>query len=146
MRTLLVLIALLLAPAVAFAEGVVVKKSTCLLTAVAPQSSEDGSNLADLKEYRIYVAATPAELPPPTGPTTMVPIAVVPAPELDPPAGRILTWPCTALALGQWWVTASAVDTSGNEGARAAFVPFVSSPDPDVVPPSAPSAPVVTGP
>ena len=116
----------------AWADGPVVKQSSCGVSWTAPQQSADGSNLADLKEYRVYVAATAVGLAAQTAP-----IAVVPAPEVDPPAGKTGAWPCKSLAIGQWYVTVTAADTAGNESVRPAAFPFVLADD---VSPQAPGS------
>lgn len=129
---------LCLGVAVAEAQtGPVVKQSTCTATWPAPQVSADGTNLADLKEYRVYVASTVAGLTP-----TLAPTAVVPAPAGDPAAGATGTWSCKSLAPGQWFLTVAAADTSGNEGVRSPISPFVSTDD---VAPGAPGVPVMAG-
>ena len=108
----------------AWADGPVVKQSTCAVSWVAPQLSADGSNLADLKEYRVYYSAgitVPA--------TVTAPIAIVPAPAQDPAAGATGTWPCKTLPLGQGAVTVTATDTAGNESVRPASFPFILADD-----------------
>lgn len=138
MRILLT-IALLLVAGPAWAQtGVTVKQSTCTATWTAPQTNADGTNLADLKEYGVYVGVALNAM------TTIT--AVVPAPAADPAAGATATWPCKSLVPGSYFIQVDAVDTSGNRSARTAAVPFVLIPDPDVVPPSAPGVPVVAGP
>lgn len=137
-KIVLIAAALFLLPGYVYADGVVVKQSTCTATWTAPQTNADGTNLADLREYRVFVAPTAAGLT-----ATLAPVAVVPAPALDPPAGATAQFSCKSLAPGQWYITVSAVDTGGNEGVRSPIVPFVSTDD---VAPSAPGAPVVAGP
>lgn len=142
MRALLLVALFLTLPLIAEAQtGPTVRQSTCTVTWPAPQTNADGTNLADLKEYRVYAASTAAGLTP-----TLAPVAIVPAAFADPPAGALFVWPCKTLATGQWFVTATAVDTSGNEGVRSPIGPFVLIPDPDVVAPSAPGVPVAAGP
>ena len=131
MKTLF-LLALLLVPTLAFADGPVVKQSTCTVTWDAPQTSADASNLTDLAAYGVYVAATPAAL----AAMGFLGAIAVPAPATDPPAGASATWSCKALAPGQYYVQVDAVDTLGNRSGRSAVVPFVSQDD---VPPQAPS-------
>lgn len=136
MKTLLT-IALLLVAGPAWAQ-VTVKQSTCVYTATAPQTNADGTNLTDLKEYRIYYATTLAGLT-----ATIPPFAVVPAPAADPAPGALLTWPCKTLPLGPGVITATAVDLGGNEGARVSVIPFSLQDD---VPPSALTNPQLVGP
>lgn len=128
---LAVAIVVALITSAAYADGPVVKQSTCTATWTAPQTNTDGSNLADLKEYRIYYS--PGITVPPT---VTAPFAVVPAPELDPPAGRQGTWPCKTLPIGQGAVTVTAVDTAGNESARSAVFPFILADDVSPQPPT----------
>jgi len=140
MRSILMLtVAILFALATpAWADGVVVKQSTCSLGWTAPQTNADATNLADLAAYGVYVAATPSALA-----ALTAPVAVVPAPALDPPAGASGIWPCKSLAPGQYYVQLDAVDTAGNRSVRSAVVPFVSADD---VAPAAPTGLSVTGP
>lgn len=135
MRTIIAAAVLLLASSVAWADGVVVNQATCQATWTAPQTNTDGTNLADLREYGVYVAATLQDLAALTAPT-----AIVAAPELDPPAGKTMTWlGCRQLAVGQWYAQIDAVDTSGNRSARTVPpVPFVVR---DAVSPQAPGQP-----
>ena len=116
-------------------EGPLVNQSTCLATWTAPQSNTDGSNLADLKEYGLYVAPTRAALA-----ALTAPLAIVAAPELDPPAGKTGVWPCATLALGQWYIQVDAVDTASNRSARSGVAPFVLR---DAVSPQAPGTPTL---
>ena len=94
MKTLL-LFALLLVPTLAFAEGVVVKQSTCMITWTAPQVNADGTPLADLKEYGVYLGPSPASL--------TAPVAVVAAPAPDPATGATASLSCKGLAPGQYY-------------------------------------------
>lgn len=136
MKKIALVIALCLLPALAWADGPVLNAATCSATFLSPQTNTDGSTLTDLKEWRIYVAQTTAALA-----ATTVPNAVITAPNADPVAGQQFVWTnCRQLAPGQWYVTASAVDTSGNEGPRSPVGPFVL---PDAVAPAAPGAPVL---
>lgn len=126
-------VGLCLMAAEAWADGPVVNQSTCSGKWNAPQTNADGTNLIDLKEYGVYVAATPAALA-----ALTAPVAVVVAPELNPPAGKTAVWPCAQLATGQWYAQVDAVDTSGNRSTRSGVSPFVSRDD---VSPQAPDIP-----
>ena len=106
-----------------WADGPVVKQSTCLASWDAPQTNTDGSNLNDLKEYRVYYA------PGITVPANIAPFVILPAPELDPPSGRQGQWACRTLPLGQGALAVTAVDTAGNESARSNPFPFVLADD-----------------
>ena len=108
----------------AWADGVVVKQSTCKLQWDAPQANVDGSNLADLAAYDVYIASTPAAVA-----ALTVPTAVVTAPELDPPAAKIGEWPCSALPAAQYYAQVRARDTGGNASGRTPALPFVSQDD-----------------
>ena len=140
MKTIVTAVLILFASvALASAEGVQVKKSTCMMLWDAPQTNADGTTLLDLKEYGVYAAPTQAGL------ATAVP-AVVNAPALDPPSGATGSLACNQWALGQHYFQVDAVDTTGNRSVRTAVVPFFLLPDPDGVAPSAPLAPRATGP
>lgn len=137
MKLVLTILIVLVSASVVFADGVVVKQSTCKVDWDAPQTNADNTNLADLKEYGVYVTTTTTPLPPGSAPT-----AVVAAPELDPVAGRTGQWQCNQLVPGQYYVQIDAVDTSANRSVRSPMLPFVSKDD---VPPSGPPVPRVTG-
>ena len=130
MRFVIAVALVFAAASVAWADGPVVKQSTCTATWTAPQTNTDGTNLGDLKEYRIYVAPTLAALA-----VLTVPTAVVPAPELDPPLGKTGSWPCKTLPLGQGYATVTAADTAGNESVRATVFPFILADDVSPQPP-----------
>jgi hypothetical protein len=104
------------------AQVPVVNQSSCSLSWDAPQTNVDGTNLIDLAGYRVYAAATAALLA-----TVTVPFATVPAPELDPPAGKSGTWVCKTLPVGPVVVAITAFDTAvpPNESARTPPFPFV---------------------
>ena len=127
MKTLM-LFALLLVPTLAFAEGSVVKQSTCTITWTAPQVNADGTPLADLKEYGVYLGPSPASL--------TAPVAVVAAPAPDPATGATASLSCKGLAPGQYYAQVDAVDAAGNRSGRTPVVPFVSQDD---VSPQAPT-------
>ena len=115
----LLVLALLLLAAPAWADGTIVNQSTCELSWLPPLVNTDNTLLIDLKEYRVYVGTTPP-------PLTAVPVAVVPASSPTPPATIRVTWPCASLALGQWYAFVTAADLAGNEGVRQTVaVPFV---------------------
>ena len=132
-RLLLLLAALLLLPALAWAQGPVVNQSTCTTSWDAPQTNGDASNLIDLAGYRVYAAPTVAALA-----ALTVPTAIVPALAADPPVGATGTWSCQSLSPGSWVWTVTAFDTEvpPNESGRTAAFPFVQRDD---VSPSAPS-------
>jgi hypothetical protein len=101
------------------------------LTWDAPQTNTDGTQLTDLKEYRVYVGTSPS------GPWTQV--AVIVAPDANPIAGAtaaslLSTWG-TLASPGNYYTTVVAVDTSLNVGPVAIPVPFVLG---DAVAPSSP--------
>ena len=126
----LLVLALLLLAAPAWADGKIVPQSTCVLSWTAPTTNVNGTLLLDLQEYRVYLASTP---PIPLA----APIAVVPAAAPNPPAGLTVTWPCSGQPAGQYYAFVTAADTSGNEGPRQpAALPFVSRDDvsPSMVP------------
>ena len=127
-----ILLVLLLVPAISWAQALTIKQSTCTATWTAPQTNTDGTNLNDLKEYRVYYGISVIALA-----ASTVPVATVLAPELDPPAGKTGTWPCKTLPLGTGFMAVTAADTAGNESAKSgAFGPFVLADD---VSPQAPS-------
>lgn len=115
----------------AWAEGVVVKKSTCTVKWTEPQTNVDGTELLDLREYGVYVDSAPNLM--------VTPIAVVPAPNPNPILGAILSWPCNSLTVGQKYVQIDAVDILGQRSTRSALVPFVLEADVVDGPPSAPT-------
>ena len=119
------------------ASAQAVNQATCLVSWTAPQTNADGTNLADLKEYGVYVGTALNLM------TTVT--AVVPAPNADPVAGATASWSCKALVPGSYFVQVDAVDTTGNRSVRTAAVPF-SVVVPDVVAPSAPTGLQVVGP
>lgn len=128
MKIALIVLAILVAPVLAWADGPVVKQSTCVLTWEAPQTNADGTNLADLKEYGVYIGTAPNLM--------AAPVAVVPAPSSDPVAGVSISWSCSHLPLGQQYAQVDAVDLAGNRSTRTALLPFVLAED---VAPAAPT-------
>lgn len=131
----LLALALLLIASPSWADGVVVAADKCSATWLAPQTNADGSNLADLKEYGVYVASSAAAVA-----ALATPTYVVASPELDPATGRTVKWDCSnKLAIGQYYAQIDAVDTSGNRGGRTVVVPFVVR---DAVSPQVPGLPV----
>lgn len=132
------LVAMLMVASVAEAQvGPVCKKTTCKVMFTEPQTNTDGSNLNDLREYRIYVATSVANLA-----AMATPTFVVPAANPDPVAGGVVTFTgIRNLAVGQWFMQVSAADISGNEGGRTASAPFFLQDD---VSPSLPGIPVIS--
>lgn len=123
---LLISFTLIAAPALAATTA------NCTVTWTAPQTSVDGSNLADLKEYGVYVTLANTAFP-------ATPTAVVTAPALDPVAGATALWDCKNLAVGSYIVQVDAVDTGGLRSPRSGVVPFsLTAPPPPNVAPSAP--------
>ena len=122
-----VLIALLI-PSLAFAEGPILKQSACVLTWNVPQLNTDGSNLADLKEFGIYVGAALNAM---TTPVAVVTVAVP-----DPAAGATASWSCAGLPIGQKYAQIDAVDTAGNRSGRSAVLPFELADDVSPQPPT----------
>ena len=137
MRYAITLCAFLVAvPVVAEAVGPVVTPAACSVTWDAPQVNVDGSNLADLKEYRVFVANDAVTVAAMTTPT-----ATLPAPAQDPAVGATATWACGSLPPAQYYVQAEAVDLAGNRSARPVPFPFVvqtGAPLPDTVAPDRP--------
>ena len=123
MRSLL-LAALLLLPVAAWAEGPVVKQSTCVASWTAPTTNADGTPLTDLAAYRLYDGAA------------LTPFVTVPSATAAPAPNTTVTTPCTTWPVGQRHTAVAAVDTAGNESVRSASFPFVLLDD---VPPQAPS-------
>ena len=127
MRTLLVLIALLV-PSLAFAEGPILKQSACVLTWNVPQLNTDGSNLADLKEFGVYIGSSPSAM--------AAPVAVVPVAVPDPATGATASWSCAGLPIGQKYAQVDAVDSAGNRSGRSAVLPFELADDVSPQPPT----------
>lgn len=132
MKILLTLALLLLvATAPAFAAGPVIRPSNCGINNGsgwdAPQLNNDGSNLTNLKEYRLYISTEQVDVT-----TVTTPFLVIPAPEADPPAGKrmflAVGW-CRGLPVGQMYAQVEAVTLSGAVSARTAPYPFVSALD-----------------
>ena len=123
MKTLLIA-ALLLLPVTAWAEGPVVKQSTCVASWTAPTTNADGTALTDLAAYRLYDGAA------------LTPFATVPSSTAAPAPNTTVTTSCKTWPVGQRNTAVAAVDTTGNESVRSVSFPFVLQDD---VPPQAPS-------
>lgn len=117
----ILVLALLLVPALASAEGPVVKQAACTLKWDVPQLNDDGTNLGDLKEFGVYVAADPT--------TLTAPVAVVPATAADPAAGATASWSCVGLPIGQQSAQVDAVNMTGKRSPRSAPFPFTVAAD-----------------
>src|SRR3972149_2312668 len=116
--TVLILLLGLVFAAPVLAIGPVVGAS-CSMSWTEPQTNTDGSNLADLKEYRIYVTQPPGLY----GSTAA---KTVQAPAADPPTGATVQTPCPpGIPQGQNYATVIAVDTAGNPSPRSNESPFV---------------------
>ena len=134
-RLFLMALALLI-PALAFAEGPVVDKATCTVSWDAPTTNADGTPLADLAGYDVYLGDSPADV------AASGPLAQVLAPSPSPVAGATVTWPCSGLAARQHYLQLAAYDLVGNRSARTPVFPFVvqiTVPPPTDPAPSAPT-------
>ena len=124
MKTILLAAALLLLPALAWAQGPVINQSTCTVSWTAPTTNADGTPLTDLAAYRIYEG------------TGGLPVVTVLSPTTTPAPATTVTTPCRSWAVGPHSITVSAADVSDSESVRTSAFPFVLRDD---VPPSAPS-------
>lgn len=108
---------LVLSVATAVAIGPVVGAG-CKLEWTEPQTNTDGSNLADLAEYRIFISQT-------SGTYGATPAKVIPAPAADPPTGAVVNTPCpSGIPQGQNFAVLVAADTAGNSSPRSNEAPF----------------------
>ena len=102
--------------------------ATCTFTWTEPQTNSDGTNLADLKEYRLLISQT-------SGAYGVVAAKIIPAPLADPAAGSVLTSACpSGIPQGQNFAVMIAVDLGGNTSVFSNEAPFVF----DTVAPGAP--------
>lgn len=119
MRNYIIALSILLATFTtpAFAIGPVVGGS-CTFEWTEPQTNTDGSVLADLFEYRLYISQT-------SGAYGATPAKVIPAPLANPALGSILTTVCPpGIPQGQNYAVMTAVDLGGNASAFSIEAPF----------------------
>src|SRR5256886_556837 len=85
---------------------------------IAPTTNSDGSPMTDLASYRVYYGASNAGAsnPPCPGPSFFQVASSTPS----PPSNQVVTFRLTGLSSGTlYYVSVTAVDTSGNESACA---------------------------
>src|SRR5437867_852017 len=85
---------------------------------IAPTTNSDGSPMTDLASYRVYYGASNpgASNPPCPGPSFFQVASSTPS----PPSNQVVTFRLTGLSSGTlYYVSVTAVDTSGNESACA---------------------------
>src|SRR3989475_5153680 len=85
---------------------------------IAPTTNSDGSPMTDLASYRVYYGASNpgASNPPCPGPAFFQVASSTPS----PPSNQAVTFRLTGLSSGTlYYVSVTAVDTSGNESACA---------------------------
>jgi hypothetical protein len=103
----------------ATSPNVLVQQPVCRVTWSPPTANVDGSALKDLKEYRVYVGATPQAVA-----AMKTPSAVVPASSSVPAPTAVEQALCTSLGPGQYYAQISAVNLKGLEGPRPDTVAF----------------------
>jgi hypothetical protein len=106
------ILSILAIPSGVFASGVEVGLS-CVVKWTRPQTNTDGTQLADLGGYLIFLARQPGQYD-------------FGNPHATPPAAAT-EYLCSnmAVSLGQYYVVMRAVDISGNQSANSVEVPFV---------------------